>query len=103
MIGPIGDKNILAYESASLESEVQSMARKTGLSTTYISKLINLTKKLDTDLVDSKKLAELLKVTERSARRILKKLVDAGYAVVATSSQQNAVGRPLLIYKISIF
>jgi predicted transcriptional regulator len=102
VIGPIGDRNILAYESASLEEVVQRVARETGLSTTYISKLINLTKKLDTDLVDSKKLAELLKVTERSARRILKKLVDAGCAQVATSSQQNAVGRPLLIYKISI-
>lgn len=98
--GPIGHQGVLEFDSVSTGEEVQKVALETGLSTTYISKIINLTTKLDTNLVDSKKMAELLMVTERSARRILKKLLDAGYAEVATSSQQNSVGRPIRIYRI---
>ncbi len=100
--GPIGQKEVLTFESVSIGKAVQKVAQETGLSTTYISKIMNLTKKLDTNLIDSKKMAELLMVTERSARRILKKLLDAGYAEIATSSQQNSVGRPIYIYKVLI-
>lgn len=102
IVGPIGHKDSVSFESAPLAEDVHRVAMETGLSTAYVSKIINLTKRLDSNMVDSKKMAELLKVTDRSARRILKKLADAGYAKVATSSQQNAVGRPIHIYKIQI-
>lgn len=100
VVGPIGHKDVLTFESASLGKAVQKIALETGLSTAYISKIMNLTKRLDTNLIDAKKMAELLMVTDRSARRILKKFVDAGYAEIVTSSQQNTVGRPMHIYKI---
>lgn len=102
VVGPIGHKAEMAYESASMEAAIRRVALETGLSTAYVSKIINLTNRLDTNLVDSKKMAELLMITDRSARRILKKLADAGYAEVATVSQQNAVGRPIHIYQIQI-
>ncbi len=100
--GPVGQRESVSYESAAMGEEMKKVARQTGLSTTYVSRIVNLTKNLDTDYVDSKKMAELLMITERSARRILKKLADAGHAELVTESQRNAVGRPIHIYKILI-
>lgn len=102
IVGPMGHRESIAYESTAMGETVKRIAQQTGLSTSYISRIINLTKKLDVEYVDSKKMAELLNITERSARRILKKLLDAGHAELVTESQRNTVGRPIHIYKILI-
>lgn len=100
--GPIGSEESLHYESLVTSDLVNKVAEETGLSSTYISKINYLTKNIDSEYIDSKKLAELLFITDRSARRILKKLFDSGYANLVTSSQTNSVGRPTKVYKINI-
>lgn len=102
IIGPIGSQDMMKYESLTMSESLKTIAQVTGLSSTYISKIEHLSQNLDGGLIDAKKLAELLQISERSARRILKKLSDGGYAEIVSASQTNAVGRPTNIYRINI-
>lgn len=102
ILGPIGNDRTIFYESRVISDSINKVAKETGLSSTYISKISHLTEVVDGEYVDSKKLAELLGITDRSARRVLKKLYDTKYADLVTSSQTNNVGRPTNVYKIKI-
>ncbi len=102
VIGPIGDKGKFYYKSLVLDETINKIARETGISTAYLSKIYYLLKNTNTEYLDSKNLGELLLITDRSARRILKKLVDAGYGEIVTSTQTNSVGRPMNVFKIDI-
>ncbi|WP_102399778.1 hypothetical protein [Haloimpatiens massiliensis] len=102
VIGPIGNKEMFYYKSIVLDEAINKIAKDTGISTTYLSKIYYLMKNTNTEYLDSKSLSELLLITDRSARRILKKLVDANYGEIVTSTQPNSVGRPMNIFKINI-
>lgn len=97
IIGPIGSEESLYYESVVTSDLVNRVAKETGLSRIDISKINHLAKN-----IDSKKLAELLLIAERGARRILKKLLDSGYAELLTWSQTNNFGRSTNVYKMNI-
>lgn len=100
--GPLGNKEDIFYKSLVLDENINNISKDTGISPTYLSKIAFLLKNSNVEYVDSKALAELLSITDRSARRILKKLVDTGYGEIVTSVQTNSVGRPMNIFKLKL-
>ncbi|MFX0550053.1 hypothetical protein ACOAKC_12065 [Hathewaya histolytica] len=100
--GPLGNKETIQYKSLIINKNINNISKETGISTTYLSKIAFLLKNSNIEYVDSKALGELLGITDRSARRILKKLVDTGYGELITSIQTNSVGRPLNMFKLNI-
>ncbi|GAA0786682.1 hypothetical protein [Hathewaya limosa] len=100
--GPLGKKEDISYKALVMDKEINNISKKTGISTSYVSKISCLLKNNNVEYVDSKMLGELLGITDRSARRILKKLVDTGYGQLVTSTQTNTVGRPMNVFKLNI-
>lgn len=102
IFGPIGNKETLHYKSLITDNTINDISKQIGISTTYLSKIHYLMENTNTEYLNSKNLAELLNITKRSARRILNKLKEAGYAEIVSSTQTKSVGRPTNIFKVNI-
>ncbi|WP_342544555.1 hypothetical protein [Lysinibacillus sp. FSL W7-1291] len=80
---------------------VLQMAKLTSLSPLNISKLINFSHDRQSAQFTSQNLAEYLQVTRRTTERIIKKLVDNGYANVVGEEMTHQQGRPRTIYELN--
>lgn len=80
---------------------VLQMAKLTSLSPLNISKLINFSHERQSAQFTSQNLAEYLQVTRRTTERIIKKLVDNGYAKVVGEEMTHQQGRPRTIYELN--
>ena len=81
------------------EEEVADRA-KLGLST--IKRLRSLMDMTQKDTFTAEELAQILNLSKRSARRILKQLTDAGYAVLLTKEISPGAGRPQNVVRIRL-
>ncbi|MFJ5766219.1 hypothetical protein ACIP9C_12665 [Lysinibacillus sp. NPDC093210] len=79
---------------------VLEMAKQTSLSPLNISKIIQFSKERQTSHFTAQNLSEYLQVTRRTTERIIKKLVDHGYAKVVGEEMPHQQGRPRTIYEL---
>lgn len=79
---------------------VLQMAKQTSLSPLNISKIIQFSKERQASQFTAQNLSEYLQVTRRTTERIIKKLVDHGYAKVVGEEMPHQQGRPRTIYEL---
>lgn len=80
---------------------VLQMAKETKLSPLNISKIMAFSVSRQSLQFTAVDLAEYLQVTRRSTERILKKLVEHGYAKVVGEEMSYQQGRPRAIYELN--
>ncbi len=103
--GPLTADNqmVLTYDmAAGRDANVRDISEKASISATYISKLKALIEKLGRSELDSHDVSSMLGISDRTARRILGGLVNAGYGEVIHTQSKARTGRPRKIYKINL-
>ncbi len=100
--GPLCESDELKYFIKVKDKNILEISKKTGLDPAYISKIQALIEKTGKNTFDSEDLSLLLNIGERSARRILKKILDNGYGIVAGKESSSQRGRPKNIIKITL-
>jgi 23S rRNA pseudoU1915 N3-methylase RlmH len=93
VIGPIMNKGQIKYKNLSDEKTIQ-LSKEIGISSQYIEKINGVINKLGRDEFTSQELAEILSISERSANRILKKIIDTGYGEESNLENSLGPGRP---------
>lgn len=101
--GPItNDKNeALTYAIRVDDKEILRISDEIKLSPAYITKIQSIVERTSSDAFDAKSIAALLEVSIRSASRILKNIVDGGYAEIIAKESVSKTGRPRQIYRIN--
>ena len=94
LIGPLGEEKELNYSLVVSDEKLMVISEKTGLSCESIVKIMALSETRKSNIYDSKELADLLDLSERSARRILQKIVSADYGKIIAKETSNGKGRP---------
>ena len=100
--GPLGSDRELSYPFRISKEQDLKMAENIGITPGYLAKIRALTAKTGQTRFDAKDLADCLGVSERSARRILKKFTDGGYAFVSGTETAGRAGRPRQIVELKI-
>ena len=90
--GPLMEKREILYKNFS-DKRILEISKNTGVSTLYLEKIKSVIKKQDKNSFTSAELAEFLNISERSTNRIIKKIIEAGYASVEFENSFGA-GRP---------
>ena len=98
--GPLGKEIQLEYQLISSDPKLRKISEKTGLSTTSILKIIAIADVRKSYIFDAHQLAECLGITVRSARRIMNKIMEAGYGKVYAKKTAAAGGRPKALVEI---
>lgn len=80
---------------------ILQMAKQTSLSPLNISKIIQFSKERQSSQFTAQNLSEYLQVTRRTTERIIKKLVDHGYANIVGEEMTHQQGRPRTIYELN--
>lgn len=100
--GPINSPNETNYDLMVYDEKINEIAKRIGISTTYLSKMLSIMKKTNGKTFSSDTLGHYLGITERSARRILERFISAGYGEVITTTVNKGIGRPKKIVKIEL-
>jgi len=98
--GPIGGADELAYRTHVTDARLLDMSEKSGISPSYLDKIKALMDKTQKDTFDASDLAACLGIGQRSARRVLKKLLDGGIAEQNGLEAKRHVGRPKRLVRI---
>ncbi|NJB05153.1 transcriptional regulator, partial [Clostridioides difficile] len=98
--GPLASENELNYSLMLSDEKVIEISKKTGMSCESVAKIIAINENRKSKIYDSKELAEYLNVSERSARRILNKIVNAGLGRICAKETSIGGGRPKNITEI---
>ncbi|MBU3219532.1 hypothetical protein [Clostridium algidicarnis] len=101
VVGPIFKKNQIKYKNL-VDEETLKLSKEIGISYQYIEKISSVIKKLGRDEFTSKELSEILFISERSANRILKSIIDKGYGEESNLENSLGVGRPRRKIKIKL-
>lgn len=100
LLGPFPKSDIkLALKTD--DPYVLQMAKLTSLSPLNISKIIDFSRERQSAQFTAYNLSEYLQVTRRTTERIIKKLVDNGYAKVVGEEMTHQQGRPRTIYELN--
>ncbi|WP_423363328.1 hypothetical protein [Mycoplasma sp. P36-A1] len=86
-----------AYE---VNKDIIDIVLKTHINQESIIKIKNLTKLNNSKNIDTKVLANYLGISDRSARRVIAKLIDNNYAKVVAKESLNKAGRPKNLIEI---
>ncbi len=100
--GPLGNEKELDYPIRTSEPRDLDMADKIGITPGYLAKIRALMAKTEKDTFDAHDLALCLGISERSARRILKKIVDSGFGCIQGKETGSQVGRPKNLIQLRI-
>ena len=100
MNGPIGDKKEESFDIKIRDKKILKIAETTGINPLHIAKLIEVIKQTGNREVSTQDVSNYLVLTERSARRILNKLIDNNYAILSGKEVFSSVGRPKKIVKL---
>lgn len=92
--GPLGSQFEISYPLLSADENIMDISQKTGLSCESVLKLKSLNEARKSNVYDSKELADCLDVSERTARRILKKITEANLGRVFAKESSSGTGRP---------
>ncbi|ACS80635.1 hypothetical protein [Maridesulfovibrio salexigens] len=100
--GPIGEEDELEYSTHVVDDKLLEMSKKIGISPSYLDKIRSLMDKTRKDTFDTSDFAACLGIGERSARRVLKKFLDSGFAEINGREVANQVGRPKKMVRLLI-
>ncbi len=98
--GPIGLSDCISVKNKITSKKIDSISNKTGLSHAYIDKINSIMSLYNISEFSSEEIAEYLGITSRSARRIIKKLIDGGCAKIVGKEGRGGSGRPQNIIKL---
>ncbi|WP_278574527.1 hypothetical protein [Fusobacterium ulcerans] len=98
--GPLMNEKEINYVN-SIDKNIADLSKKIGISSSYIEKIKSIMKKLEKDTFTSEDLANFLNITERSVNRILKKIIENGYAEESKFENPTGAGRPRRVIKIN--
>lgn len=101
--GPILKDNKLKFNNINKNSDYEKISKDTSLSENHLKKIESIKNLYKKDEFSSSEIAHYLGVGERSARRILKKIIDGGYGEVIGKKNKPGAGRPENIIKIYDF
>lgn len=90
--GPLMEKREILYKNSS-DKKILEVSKNTGVSALYLEKIKSVIKKQDKNSFTSSELAEFLNISERSTNRIIKKIIESGYASIEYENSFGA-GRP---------
>jgi len=99
--GPLGEPEELTYQLKVIDKETLEISRKTGIDASYITRITAAMEHSGKNEFEAAGLSDLLGVGERTARRIIKKAVDAGYGEVLGKESVSQRGRPRAIVRLS--
>ena len=100
--GPLGSAHELAYPIRVDDAGDIETAQAIGITPSYLGRIRALVAKTGRTVFDAQDLASLLGVSDRSARRILKKFMDAGFARVSGKENVGGAGRPKQLIELII-
>lgn len=92
--GPLGSDNEISYSLVASEEYLIEISEKTGLSCESIAKIMAISETRQSKVYDTKELADYLDISDRSARRILNKIVEAELGRVYAKETSKGGGRP---------
>ena len=98
--GPLGSADILNYPLVSSDENIIDISEKTGLSCESISKLMAISETRKSKIYDTKELANYLDISERSARRILNKIISSDLGRIYAKETSSGGGRPKNLVEI---
>lgn len=98
--GPLMNEREINYINY-IDKNIVNLSKKIGISSSYIEKIKSIMKKLEKNTFTSEDLASFLNITERSVNRILKKIIETGYAEEIKFENSTGAGRPRRIIKIN--
>lgn len=100
--GPLGEEDELHYRTRIGDDTLLRIAREIGVTPSYVDRIRAIMDKTGKNTFDSGDLAACLGIGERSARRVLKKLLDSGHATLVGKENSYTVGRPKNLVQINI-
>lgn len=92
--GPLGSYNELNYSLVTTDEHIIDISNKTGLSCESIARLMAISDTRQSKVYDAKELADYLDISERSARRILNKIVTSDLGKICAKETSKGGGRP---------
>ncbi|WP_353093640.1 hypothetical protein [Tissierella praeacuta] len=101
VVGPIMRKSQIKYKNLANKKTLQ-LSKEIGISYQYIEKINAVINKLGRDEFTSQELSEILSISERSANRILKSIIDNGYGEESSLENSLGAGRPRRKIKIKL-
>ena len=102
MQGPLGEAAELTYPIRVADEKELKMAQRIGISPGYLSKIRALVSRTGKTAFDADDMAACLGISQRSARRVLKKFVDSGHGNVSGKETVRQVGRPKNLVKLKL-
>lgn len=100
LIGPLGHEKKLEYELISSDSRIIEISSKAEISPSSVTKLMSIIEMRKDAVFDAGQLADCLHVSSRSARRVMNKLIQNGYASVCGRESASGGGRPKNLVEI---
>lgn len=102
IVGPMGRGSRLAFTYREHPDVLEALARKTGLSSMTLSRLVAVDQKLRGRSISPSELAGALGITDPSGRRLIRTLTVHNLAVDAGTTQSSRRGRPAHLYRLKI-
>ena len=96
--GPLYKRNRYDY-STKISDTIDKEAKKIGVTAKYLSKIRALQESFRKKEFTSKELAEILEITERSVNRIVKPIIENGFAEILEYEVCSKAGRPRRVIK----
>ena len=91
--GPLKEKREIIYKSSS-DKKILEISKRIGVSALYLEKIKSIIKKQNKNCFTSNELAEFLNISERSTNRVIKKIIETGYASTLEHENSLGAGRP---------
>lgn len=98
--GPLGSEDEMEYCLVPKDKSIIEISESTGLGCETISKIIAISENRNSYVYDSKELAGYLDISERSARRILQKIILANLGQIHSKESGRGAGRPKNLIEI---
>lgn len=91
--GPLMSSKEIEYKN-SFDKEIVKISKTAEVSSLYLEKIKSIMRKQEKNTFTSRELSEFLSISERSVNRIIKKLIEKGYAEEAEFESSAGAGRP---------
>ncbi|WP_022663317.1 hypothetical protein [Paucidesulfovibrio longus] len=100
--GPLGESDELRFRTRVQDAAQLRMAEEIGISPSALDRIRSIMESTGKSTFDSADLAACLGISERSARRMLKKFLDGGHARLVGKENAHQVGRPKNLVRLMI-
>lgn len=97
--GPMFPSGTSSGKTIVYDTKLNEIAEKSGLSISKIYRINGYIKEKNTSILTSKQLANLLEISQRSANRIIEKLVESHYVEQRGTKSEGDKGRPIRIFE----